>query len=871
MIKKSKLLKNLFTTASIIAVTASASSAMADLRTVNADASIGTDDTDGLLNFAGIWADNDSLDYNVDGAGATLTTSTDAIIGGIDLNGNIPGIFTVNNNVSLGAVTSTGGDTYLPITVASDQTLTLTATSTHLGELILSDNANTTLAINDGANPSFTKLNAVKADNGTLSFTGASTVTSTNIGNEATLQTVKIGAGLVNFTTANIFNATTTELTDAASAVTFSDDVTITSEFYDTTKGNNGALIFNGKTTLHGNIGNNGGINTVTFNADSTINGDLYTYNLIINDSILEINETGEVKYETIIFKNATISNSTLNLNTLKYAMGDTTIDNSTLNVHENLEMLGVTNTTNSTINVNKPLTLSAEDDSMTDTKLNLTNSTVIVEAGLTIKGAQTISTSFVDGDAPNIGSMTFENGSTITTDDLTSLKFSITDTDDISSAAKIVQLLDYTTTADANVKDKINAAMADISIGSIASSNRFVKWTLSENGEAVRSNNSTAGVNDTLTDKVSDKTRSDTHKYFNLNNTGKAVEVRKDMITMTDAEFAEAVDRSVNNTALQAENVTTQTADAVSGVINTRISALSSQGAAGTTGLAAGEEYKIIDGAWISPFYSTTTQKELEGVAGFNSNVTGAAIGFDNKINDYLTIGFASSYAKTEMEHKDGKTGDKTKANTFAFTIYAIQQLTNNWFLQGQTSYSINNFNNTQKRVITGGSETANGEFSASAYTAALLAGYNYMINSATVTPLLGASFTGINGGSYQESGTTNQNHIVLNKATNKLAAIIGLKAQMAYDMNGMNVTPEIHTFVKHDLIGKNGKVTVKQEGMADDLSTRTGNTPKTTFNVGLGVNAVSGMYEYGAGYDLNLAQKSIGHQGTVKVRLNF
>lgn len=92
-----------------------------------------------------------------------------------------------------------------------------------------------------------------------------------------------------------------------------------------------------------------------------------------------------------------------------------------------------------------------------------------------------------------------------------------------------------------------------------------------------------------------------------------------------------------------------------------------------------------------------------------------------------------------------------------------------------------------------------------------------------------------------------------------------------MTTSMEGIDVTPEIHAFVKHDLVGQNAKVTTRHSGMVSQLSPKSAKAQKTVFNVGFGVNAVSGVYEYGAGYDLNVAKKSLGHQGTLKVRLNF
>jgi len=44
-----------------------------------------------------------------------------------------------------------------------------------------------------------------------------------------------------------------------------------------------------------------------------------------------------------------------------------------------------------------------------------------------------------------------------------------------------------------------------------------------------------------------------------------------------------------------------------------------------------------------------------------------------------------------------------------------------------------------------------------------------------------------------------------------------------------------------------------------------------RTMFNVGLGVNARNGMMQYGIGYDAHIANKYVGHLGSIKVRVNF
>lgn len=189
----------------------------------------------------------------------------------------------------------------------------------------------------------------------------------------------------------------------------------------------------------------------------------------------------------------------------------------------------------------------------------------------------------------------------------------------------------------------------------------------------------------------------------------------------------------------------------------------------------------------------------------------------------------------------------------------------------KGNASYASSRVKNTEKRVTLTGSQKATGSFDATSYSGELLAGYNHKFSDVVVTPMIGARYVRVNDGGYKETGTTNQNLSVSSKASNRFEAILGLRAQTTMNTNGIDLTPEFHAFVNHDFVGKSAKVTITHSGLATPLTTKAAKVNKTTFNVGLGVNAVSGMFEYGAGYDCYLAKKLVGHQGTLKVRVNF
>jgi len=406
---------------------------------------------------------------------------------------------------------------------------------------------------------------------------------------------------------------------------------------------------------------------------------------------------------------------------------------------------------------------------------------------------------------------------------------------------------------------------------------NRFVKWTLTGNNKIVRENNAEQTLVSILGKLNDAELLADAKLYGNANNKGDAMAYTSELSQMTDARIQESLERLTEQNAVHATAVVGQTTTTVNNSINNRIALLTNHptpgiqtASVGTSGVAAGDENAKF-GAWISPFYATTTQKDQGSRAGYKTQASGGSIGFDAEVNADMTLGLAGSFVKTDVKHKNFKSGDKTKLDTFMFSIYGIQQLTEAWFLQGHASFASSKVKNTEKRITLTGSQNATGSFDTTAYSAEVLAGYNVAMNDAVVTPIAGASFTRVNDGGYKETGTTNQNLTISRKASNKVEVVAGLRAQMTSHMDGIDLTPEFHGFVRHDLVGKSSKVTASHGGLVGQLTPKTAKIQKTTFNAGVGVNAVSGMYEYGAGYDLFLANKLIGHQGTLKVRVNF
>jgi outer membrane autotransporter protein len=345
-----------------------------------------------------------------------------------------------------------------------------------------------------------------------------------------------------------------------------------------------------------------------------------------------------------------------------------------------------------------------------------------------------------------------------------------------------------------------------------------------------------------------------------------KVDEAYKRLISTTAA--TDSIENTMNNAA---HSIGTRLVSVSNQPIGTPVQSRAVAGAK-VTGVSAGDDPARY-GAWFSPFFSKTTQKARKGSSGYRDATYGGSFGMDTKANDDLIIGGAMTFANSETKYKNLKSGDRTKVNSLMFSIYALQQITDTWFAQGSATIGSNEVKNLNKRVPNASAyQLASSKYNAMSFVGDVLFGYNYAVEGLKLTPMGGVRYTRVNSAGYKETGTTSQNLDVSQKASNKLEVVIGARVSGGtFEVNGMSVTPEVRGFINHDIIGKTPKQDLHIGGAPDPLNTKSSKPINTSYNLGVGVTANYGMMEYGAGYDVHLADKRVGHEGSLKVRVNF
>ncbi|HJD54027.1 MAG TPA: autotransporter outer membrane beta-barrel domain-containing protein [Rickettsia endosymbiont of Proechinophthirus fluctus] len=240
-----------------------------------------------------------------------IDNTSDANNGIVTFTGNSTVTGNIGNTNSLATVNVGAGTATLGGSVIKATTTKLT----NAASVLTLTNAN---AILTGAVD-----NTTGGDNvGVLNLNGALSQVTGNIGNTNSLATVNVGAGLLQVQ-GGVVKASTINLTDNVSAVTFTNPVVVTGAIDNTGNANNGIVTFTGNSTVTGNIGNTNALATVNVGAGITLQagGSLAANNIDFGArSTLEFNGPldGGGKAIPYYFKGAIANgnNAILNINT---------------------------------------------------------------------------------------------------------------------------------------------------------------------------------------------------------------------------------------------------------------------------------------------------------------------------------------------------------------------------------------------------------------------------------------------------------------------------------------------------------------------------------------------------------------------------
>jgi outer membrane autotransporter protein len=245
----------------------------------------------------------------------------------------------------------------------------------------------------------------------------------------------------------------------------------------------------------------------------------------------------------------------------------------------------------------------------------------------------------------------------------------------------------------------------------------------------------------------------------------------------LTEAEIASAV-------AQLMPGFTGGSAHIVQGLASSGGSRVVHQHMAGAgQGLSSGEPLFKDRMVWAQPFYSATNQSERKGVAGYNADSYGLALGADGKVDEQWRVGAALSLAKGDVDGDSPVTRENLDINTYQLTLYAADQLSEATSLNLQAGFGIND-NDSSRNIQFGGlNRTATGDFTSWHTLLDAELEHRYKVNEkAVLAPYLRAQYSYVNVEDYTETGAGAINLHMDDNNEDSLVLSVGGKAAYAF-----------------------------------------------------------------------------------------
>ena len=313
-------------------------------------------------------------------------------------------------------------------------------------------------------------------------------------------------------------------------------------------------------------------------------------------------------------------------------------------------------------------------------------------------------------------------------------------------------------------------------------------------------------------------------------------------------ARLAESLGPDVSRGVLRAA---TNSQTLVSGVLNDRASR--------ARATAAMPE----KGVWLQALGSDADQDGRRGVAGYDADSHGIAVGADGQLNAATTVGLAYSYLDSDVK---SDLGSKTKVTGHALTAYG-NWVHDNWFVDASLMYGWND--NESKRYVAG--TRAKGNYDSDVFGVSALAGYTVrLMHDVVLEPQVGTRYANVSMDAYREKGSSAS----LNVGSQRYeVAEMGAGARLAaaFSMGAGSLEPEAKLMAWHDYIGDKVATTSAFVLGGDSFTSRGAAPVRDSYELDLGANYRVGPWSVGGSYNYVTAGGFDSDGFTAKVRYAF
>lgn len=331
--------------------------------------------------------------------------------------------------------------------------------------------------------------------------------------------------------------------------------------------------------------------------------------------------------------------------------------------------------------------------------------------------------------------------------------------------------------------------------------------------------------------------------------------------------DIAESIQPTVDGGAYTA---VTNANDAVFGLTGARLASLRNGGAGMSTGNAMG-----LGNVWAQVFGQRADQGTRNGVAGFDADTFGVAIGTDAEVmSGQGNLGVAFSYGNTDVKSK-GLNNAKNEVDSYQLTVYGGMDLTPEVYLDGAVSYAWNDVETERRNVGLVNGLYARGDYNADQFGIRLEAGRPFHVDGGlTLTPSVLANYQHYSPDGYTEKGNAGNALLrVENENMNLFEMGVGLDAEWNLRNNdGSALKPGLHAGYRYDFVNDDVATTARFTGGGASFKTTGIDQARSTFNVGGGITWETNMnWELSAEYDYEFKSDYNAHSGIVRAGYKF
>lgn len=329
---------------------------------------------------------------------------------------------------------------------------------------------------------------------------------------------------------------------------------------------------------------------------------------------------------------------------------------------------------------------------------------------------------------------------------------------------------------------------------------------------------------------------------------------------TAAEVETALKTLDATNSTSGSTSQALIAVSDAATGTVENRMELARNE----TSGVATGGA-SASNGVWGDVFGASIDAGEREGVAGYQANVGGFAIGADTAVNSQTRVGAAFAYGNTDA---DG-TRNETTVDSYQGSIYGSYDMGKVYY-EGVGSFAYNSYDTS--RTLFDGS-VANGSFNGQQYSAKGTAGYKVDVQGGLkVTPFASAQYTFLTQDSYTETGS-NANLHVNSDDINIFKTGLGTKLAYPITEGGVTYTPRLSAAWYYDFVGDEASTTSNFSSVAGTtFASKGADIAQSEFKLGAGLDVLAqDNVTVSLDYSWNTKEDFDAHTGELKARFEF